>query len=62
MLNVAEAFHEAEIDARILTKLDGDSRGGAAYLRRLAETHCICFHRREPEDFELLSRQTVEQS
>ena len=36
-VNVAEAFHQKlEIDAMILTKLDGDSRGGAALSAKSA--------------------------
>lgn len=55
-VNVAEAFHERlEIDAMILTKLDGDSRGGAALSAKSVVGKPIAFAStgENLEDFEL---------
>ena len=55
-VNVAEAFHERlEIDAMILTKLDGDSRGGAALSAKSVVGKPIAFAStgESLEDFEL---------
>ncbi len=55
-VNVAEAFHEKlEIDAMILTKLDGDSRGGAALSAKSVVGKPIAFAStgEKLEDFEL---------
>ena len=55
-INVAEAFHERlEIDAMILTKLDGDSRGGAALSAKSVVGKPIAFAStgENLEDFEL---------
>ena len=55
-VNVAEAFHEKlEIDGMILTKLDGDARGGAALSAKSVVGKPIAFAStgEKLEDFEL---------
>ncbi len=55
-VNVAEAFHQKlEIDAMILTKLDGDSRGGAALSAKSVVGKPIAFAStgEKLEDFDL---------